>query len=86
MGHECPRAFNPAEFLVKTISDKSFAEIKTEVAIEHRPPKCWPTSAKRSNACWISQVLILLRRSTIESRRSMKEFIYKLTTFVVCMV
>lgn len=105
-----PRAFNLADFLVKTISDPHFAAIpSTDEPIEHRPPlinycqqlTTMKPTANRSDdyatkiagrsqrplhlrrPCWLSQVGILLRRSALESRRSMREFLYKLTTFVV---
>lgn len=91
-GRICPRAYNVADFLVKSIADPSFElkaganDVNDEVIVHQPPTGCWSDNAQPINTVgWLKQVSILLRRLSRESRRTVKEFMYKLTTFVVSM-
>lgn len=98
-GRVCPRAYNTADFFITTISDRSF-KVKCVAHYDNDDPHVEEKSivqervegrtkgaeAHITTVCWPKQVCILLRRLSKESRRTTKEFLYKLTTFAVSII
>ncbi|XP_055706773.1 protein brown-like [Phlebotomus papatasi] len=87
-GFICPENYNPIEYYVKIISQQPGLDLTTK----ELPPICprkyhWRTKSDENlHTLWILQVFYLLKRSSLISRRSMKEEIIRSVIYMLSSV